>query len=175
VTPVVGALRKLSAFLHAAAMTAACITLGIMLGSMMLQVVARYVFASPPAWTEELCRFCMVWAGLLGATTSYYMKFDPAVGGYPATAPRRVRISAHLLCAVTALAFVLPILYFSFFDLNGDFARGYLGRNINKSADTIPISMFWVALAIPISFAIITVHVLAARMRGQRETEEILL
>ena len=32
------------------------------------QVVARYVFNSPPAWTEELARFCQVWIILL--TTS---------------------------------------------------------------------------------------------------------
>ena len=29
------------------------------------QVVARYVFNSPPAWTEELARFCQVWIVLL--------------------------------------------------------------------------------------------------------------
>ncbi len=29
------------------------------------QVVARYVFNSPPAWTEELARFCQVWIILL--------------------------------------------------------------------------------------------------------------
>ncbi len=29
------------------------------------QVVARYVFNQPPAWTEELARFCQVWIVLL--------------------------------------------------------------------------------------------------------------
>jgi TRAP-type C4-dicarboxylate transport system permease small subunit len=29
------------------------------------QVVARYVFNQPPAWTEELARFCQVWIILL--------------------------------------------------------------------------------------------------------------
>lgn len=156
-------------------MAGACVTLGIMLGSVMLQVVARYIFASPPPWTEEVCRFCMVWAGLLGASTSCYLKADPAVGGYPASAPHRLRVSAHVLCVLTTLAFVLPILYYCFFDFSGGFARSYLGRNIGKSADTLHISMFWVALAIPISFAIIAIHSLAARMHAAKEPEEILL
>jgi TRAP-type C4-dicarboxylate transport system permease small subunit len=30
-----------------------------------IQVVARYVFNNPPAWTEELARFCQVWIILL--------------------------------------------------------------------------------------------------------------
>ena len=30
-----------------------------------VQVVARYVFNQPPAWTEELARFCQVWIILL--------------------------------------------------------------------------------------------------------------
>jgi TRAP-type C4-dicarboxylate transport system permease small subunit len=32
------------------------------------QVVARYVFNQPPAWTEELARFCQVWIILLAAS-----------------------------------------------------------------------------------------------------------
>ncbi len=33
-----------------------------------LQVVARYVFSRPPAWTEELARFCQVWLVLLSSS-----------------------------------------------------------------------------------------------------------
>jgi TRAP-type C4-dicarboxylate transport system permease small subunit len=32
------------------------------------QVVARYVFNQPPAWTEELARFCQVWIVLLASS-----------------------------------------------------------------------------------------------------------
>jgi TRAP-type C4-dicarboxylate transport system permease small subunit len=33
-----------------------------------IQVVARYVFNQPPAWTEELARFCQVWIVLLASS-----------------------------------------------------------------------------------------------------------
>ena len=33
-----------------------------------LQVVARYVFNRPPAWTEELARYCQVWLVLLASS-----------------------------------------------------------------------------------------------------------
>ncbi len=32
------------------------------------QVVARYVFNRPPAWTEELARYCQVWLVLLSSS-----------------------------------------------------------------------------------------------------------
>jgi TRAP-type C4-dicarboxylate transport system permease small subunit len=32
------------------------------------QVVGRYVFNQPPAWTEELARFCQVWIILLASS-----------------------------------------------------------------------------------------------------------
>lgn len=37
----------------------------IMVFVVFLQVVARYVFNSPPAWTEELARYCQVWIIIL--------------------------------------------------------------------------------------------------------------
>jgi TRAP-type C4-dicarboxylate transport system permease small subunit len=36
--------------------------------SVFAQVVARYVFNQPPAWTEELARFCQVWIILLASS-----------------------------------------------------------------------------------------------------------
>lgn len=47
---------------------AACIALfaGI-LAIMVCQVVFRYVFNAPLTWTEELARYCFIWACYLGA------------------------------------------------------------------------------------------------------------
>ncbi|MGO4839701.1 TRAP transporter small permease, partial [Rhizobiaceae sp. 2RAB30] len=45
----------------------------------MLQVISRYGLRQPPAWTEELARYLMVWGGLLGATAAFRRATDPAV------------------------------------------------------------------------------------------------
>ena len=37
----------------------------IIICTVFLQVVARYVFNSPPAWSEEMARYCQVWMVLL--------------------------------------------------------------------------------------------------------------
>lgn len=32
-----------------------------------IQVIGRYVFNSSPSWTDEMARYCFVWANMLGA------------------------------------------------------------------------------------------------------------
>jgi len=58
-------LDRLSHGLHRAVLFCALIAVLVLLGAAGWQVVARYFLAQPPAWTEELARFSMVWAGLL--------------------------------------------------------------------------------------------------------------
>jgi TRAP-type C4-dicarboxylate transport system permease small subunit len=36
--------------------------------SVFYQVVARYLFNNPPAWTEELARYCQVWVIMLASS-----------------------------------------------------------------------------------------------------------
>ena len=39
-----------------------------MVAVVFLQVVARYVFNSPPSWSEELARYCQVWIIILASS-----------------------------------------------------------------------------------------------------------
>ena len=47
--------------------TGAAIALGLMAALVIYQVGARYLFGSPPSWTEELARFLQVWLVLLAS------------------------------------------------------------------------------------------------------------
>ena len=40
----------------------------VLVAAVLLQVVARYIFQQPPPYTEELARYAMIWAGLIGAS-----------------------------------------------------------------------------------------------------------
>lgn len=42
-----------------------------MVGSVVWQVLSRYLFVVPAAWTEELARFLLIWIGMLGAAYAY--------------------------------------------------------------------------------------------------------
>jgi TRAP-type transport system small permease protein len=46
---------------------ASVLLLGMVLGLMAAQVVARYLFRSPIAWSEELARFALIWLAFLAA------------------------------------------------------------------------------------------------------------
>lgn len=72
-------LYDLSILLNRIALRLAAICIFSMLLVMMLQVLARYAFDSPPFWTEELARWLMVWGGLLGASCAFHTHADPAM------------------------------------------------------------------------------------------------
>lgn len=40
----------------------------ILIAAVFFQVVARYVFNQPPAWSEELARYCQVWIIILASS-----------------------------------------------------------------------------------------------------------
>ena len=75
------------------------------------QVVARYVFNQPPAWTEELARFCQVWIILLTSSICVRKGSHLAVDYVgPALAPagrRAVALFTGLLIALYSAVVVI--------------------------------------------------------------------
>ncbi len=68
------------------------------------QVVARYVFNQPPAWTEELARFCQVWIILLTSSICIRKGSHLAVDYLgPALKPRARRVIALITGCLIAL------------------------------------------------------------------------
>jgi len=68
------------------------------------QVVARYVFNQPPAWTEELARFCQVWIVLLASSICLRKGSHLAVDYLgPALAPGARRVVAVITGCLIAI------------------------------------------------------------------------
>lgn len=138
----------------------------LMFVTVMIQIVARYVFSSPPVWTEDVARYAMVWTGLLGATLSFKTRSDAVL--MQSVFPRRPHFLAFLAEAVQSAAvliFVLPVVYFCFIGLRGGFAKGYLARQSGLTADTLGIPMVWISVSVPLAMIVILLH-LAARWAG---------
>ncbi|MBN9677537.1 TRAP transporter small permease [Salipiger bermudensis] len=156
--------RKLNGFsrgLNSVVLGCGCVFLVAMVVLICLQVVARYGFASPPAWTEELARYAMVWVGLLGASASYYERFDPALVKIPARAPRWLKLATATVRAAAVLLFLVPILWYCFFGPGMNLTRGFLNRNMTMMAETVPLPMIWVAIAVPTFIVLTFLHGLA--------------
>jgi TRAP-type transport system small permease protein len=78
----------------------------LILGMVLLifgQVIFRYALNYPLAWTEELSRHFMIWAGFLGAAVGYrrkaHMGVDILVAHLPAPLRRRAERLVHIAAA----------------------------------------------------------------------------
>jgi len=140
--------------------------------TVVVQIVARYVFSSPPVWTEDVARYAMVWTGLLGATLSFKTQSDAVLmqSVFPKP-PHRLALFSQAIQSLAVLIFILPVIYFCFVGLRGGFAKGYLARQSGLTADTLGIPMVWISVAVPLSMIIILIH-LFARWAGDQVTED---
>lgn len=144
----------------------------LMFVTVVVQIIARYVFSSPPVWTEDVARYAMVWTGLLGATLSFKTHSDAVL--MQSVFPDPPHIMATFTKAIQSLAvltFILPVIYFCFIGLKGGFAKGYLARQSGLTADTLGIPMVWISVAVPVSMIIILIH-LVARWAGDDVLED---
>ena len=149
----------LSARVHDTVRWVASACIVVMLLSMLVQIFARYGFNAPPVWTEEIARYMMVWAGLLGATMSFRNRSDAVL--LDSVLPRSVEWVARTVQSLAVLVFLLPVLYFCFFNWKGVWGQGFMGRSARLTADTLGISMVWVAMSVPVCAAIILIHMLS--------------
>lgn len=155
-------IRTVSNAIHWLARYGAMLCVFTMFITVLVQVLARYVLNSPPAWTEEIARYMMVWSGMLGATLSFKNRMDPIlVEDIAPRLPRTFQILTRLIRSLAILVFLLPVLYFSFFNLRGQFGRGFIGRQALLTADTLGFPMSWMAVAVPLAAVIIIIHLIA--------------
>lgn len=96
---VLGALDKTLKLALAILMTA-------MVASVVWQVLSRYLFVVPAAWTEELARFLLIWIGLLGAAYAYrhgsHLGIDLLANKLAASNKRRLHSVVHIVCLLFA-------------------------------------------------------------------------
>jgi len=127
----------------------------VMIVSTLIQVVMRYGLDSPPVWTEELARYAMVWAGLLGAVSAFHVRADPMlIAGWSNRRGWRAQTAA--VCrAVGVTVFVGPIVWYSVFGARLDASRGFLARSAGRQAEMLGVPLIWVTAVVPLALAII--------------------
>ncbi|MCG8492912.1 MAG: TRAP transporter small permease subunit [Sneathiellales bacterium] len=166
-------MRKLATFidgvseqLNRLALWGAVLAVIVMLGAAGWQVIARYALAQPPVWTEELARFSMVWAGLLGASCAFRWKSDPSLFADMQKKTGTLGKLLLLLRSFGTLVFIAPIIWYSIFGINMNPARGYIARLAGRNAETMDLPMALFGIAIPLAFTLILLHLIAALLMG---------
>ena len=166
------AIINISNRVHLFARRLAVMAVGLMFVTVMFQIIARYVFSSPPIWTEDVARYAMVWTGLLGATLSFKTQVDAVLmqSIFPKR-PHFLGVCAEVIQSAAILIFVLPVVHFCFIGIKGGFAKGFLARQAGLTADTLGIPMVWISISVPLAMIIILLH-LAARWVGDGVSSE---
>ena len=155
------AIALASAVVDRACLTLAKLALSLMVVTILLQIWARYGFDYPFTWTEELARYLMVWAGLLGATCAFKRRLDPAVTTLSEDASLLRRRVALTMLFLTVIIFLTPVIYYSVFGPGMNIERGFLWRSSNRSSPGLNLNMALVGSIVPISCSIVLLHLLA--------------
>lgn len=154
-------IQQTSAAVDRVCLIGAKLALGGMVLTILLQIWARYGFDFPFSWTEELARYLMIWAGLLGATCAFKRKLDPRVINPQDGAKDALHWLRLGITAVTVSIFLMPILYYAFYGPNMNFERGFLWRSSNRVSPGLGVNMALVGSVVPLSCGIILLHLLA--------------
>ena len=119
----------------------AVLMLLLMLACVLLQVLGRYAFQNPPAWTEEAARFAMVWCGLLGAGSALLKRADPKLSAGIRAAGRLgssiLRLGRWLAIALFTLPWII-------------FGPGFVARHWYRVTDSLEWNSALVVLILPI-------------------------
>ncbi|MEM5516376.1 TRAP transporter small permease subunit [Henriciella sp. AS95] len=150
-------LRRASARANTAALMLASVLLCLMVGLVVVQVVARYIFQDAPAWTEEAARYCMVWSALLAASCAFYQGVDPAlikVGSNAPTAQKRgARIARFLFVGI----FAGTLLYHS---------AGMLSRASLRHTEALGLNLALVMMVVPVFCLLVLFHAAVQLVAG---------
>ena len=124
-------------------------------------IVARYIFNSPPFWSEELSRYLMFYLVLLGMPVAYRLDIHPRLTSFATSLPYRLGLILSLAVDVGVIAMAAIFIW-----AGSDMA---IDEAIMLSP-SLRISFFWVYLALPIGGVLLVVQVLARRLNGDAET-----
>jgi len=120
--------------------------LGAMAVCILIQIVARYLIDEPPAWTEELARHAMIWAGFLGATVACRRRLDPVLMNHATLKNTGLRRFARWLEAAAVLLFGSAILAAT---------PRFLALHAERFTESLQLPSVFIVAIIPVCIAII--------------------
>lgn len=105
------------------------------------QVLSRYLIGNTPFFIEEVSRGLLIWVSFLGASLALRQGKHIGVEFFVTRIPEKIRPYIQYLAILLVLIFLIFFLYAS---------AKYSIRQMGLSSATLPISMFWFYLALPV-------------------------
>jgi len=137
-----------------------------LLAVMCLQIVMRYSFNASLIWAEEVCRYLLLWASMLGCMFAYERGEIAAVTLLREALPDRAALGLAVIAnlAGVALTALLVVYGFRFADMVGSQPVPALHFLFEDSfgwpPSTVP-TVFWVYAALPVGMALLGLRLLA--------------
>lgn len=126
-----------------------------------VQVVGRYVLASPPEWTEELARTAFLYVTFFGAAVAIarraHLRIDAVVSWFRPRTRHAVSLAARLI----AIVFLATVLYQGV---------SFVERLAVQPLTSLPLSKAWFFAALPVGIALMLIYEL---VRTAQEIAEI--
>ena len=114
-----------------------------------LGVVFRYVLRSSLSWSDEFAAYLFVWLTCLGASVGLRARIHPAIRVFADRFPERMQPFLHAFTDFVVIALGLIFVFYG---------GGMIALMGNETAASIPISMVYPFLAIPISGGLFVFH-----------------
>jgi TRAP-type C4-dicarboxylate transport system permease small subunit len=137
---------------------------GLMFLSVLAQVVFRYVFTHPVAWSEELARYLMIWAASLATSEAYFRKSHVGVTVLGDFLPPPFKKWHQQIVHLIVLLLMIVIVYYGL-DLSL--------LLVDQESPALSIPMAWAYLAIPAGAFFIGVYALYFIIEGMRQKTHI--
>ncbi len=121
----------------------------VMVASLAVQVVARYVFNAPLTWSEELARYTFIWLSFLGAWLAWSKREHLGIDLLAEASPPRVAWILRRIVEIVVLVFAISAMVFG---------RRILEVSINQPSAVLRVPMAWVYLAFYAGFTLIAIQ-----------------
>lgn len=124
-----------------------------------ITVFTRYVMNFVPSWSEEIPRYLLVWITYLGAALAVKYKEHISLDVFFSLMPLRARQVGHLfLNILVAIVALIMVVY-------GVSLVKHFGDDLMES---IPLTNFWLYLAMPISGSLMIFYIIQDTWKGIR-------
>jgi len=127
-----------------------------MVVSVTWQVLSRYLFVVPAAWTEELARFLLIWIGMLGAAYAYRTHSHLGLDLLPAKLTGKRKVALNVLTHVLCLGFAAAVL------IVGGGSLVAMTWELKQYSAAMGLPIAYVYSVIPLSGMLICLFALAA-------------
>lgn len=120
-------------------------------------VFTRYLLNFVPSWSEEVPRYMLVWITYLGAALAVHYKEHISLDVFFNLMPLRARRYGHLI--LNGLVAVVGLIMFVF-------GIGLVRAFGDDLMESIPVTNFWLYIAMPISGGLILLYIIRQQWRA---------